>query len=106
MNVDVVSVEGDNLRGVVGILRGGGFHKFPMQVDDLGGAGSLMEVIYILGDDGDIEELLQSCHQLVTAAGLHQGQLPAAFVVEVNHEFGITDIALNGGHILYAVLFP
>ena len=74
-----------------------GLGDLPVEMEHPGRAGPLVEVVYVLGDDSDIEVFLQGCDDAVGLIGLTGLYVPAA---------GIAVPALDGGHFLHAVLFP
>ena len=77
-----------------------------MEVDDVRGTGTFVQVVDILRHHRDVVILFQGRHQFVSAVGLHRGQLFATFVVEIDDEFRVADIALDGGYVLHSMLFP
>ena len=90
----------------LGRLLAAGFGDLPVKVDDLGGAGPLVEIVYVLCYDSDIEVLLQGGDDAVGLIWLPCPYVPAACIVEVQNQTGVAVPALDGGHFLHPVLFP
>jgi hypothetical protein len=58
-------------RGIVGVAAGGDLHEFAMEMDDVGAACALVQVVDVLGDDGDLEIVLEERQfQQMTFVGL------------------------------------
>jgi len=51
-----------------------------MQVQDIGRAGSFVQIIHILGDDLYLEFLLQKYQGMMGCVGLHLGKLLSALI--------------------------
>ena len=86
--------------------RGGGFQQFAVQMDDVAAAGSFMQVVHVLGNDGDGVVRLQAGYEPVCQTGGGLEQLAPQAVVEVNDEFGVSHVALDAGYLFYGVFFP
>lgn len=82
------------------------FRQFAVQVDDAGAAGPFVEVVDILGDDGDVVVLLQRGDGFVGGVGSHVFQLEPLPVVEIQQQAAVGVPALDGGDGLRVVLFP
>ena len=66
-----------------------------MQVNDIGGAGTFVQVIDILCHHCYIEALLKGCNKPVTVIGLNGEQFAATFVVEFKDKARVRSIALG-----------
>ena len=77
-----------------------------MQVNDIGGAGTLMQVIDILCNNGNIKVFLKGCNKAVSFVGLNGKQFATALVVELKYKCRICCISLWCGNLLYRVVIP
>ena len=77
-----------------------------MQMDDLRGACHLVEVVDILGHNGDIIVLLKLSHEAMTLVGLHVPAFLAEHVIEVRHKRGVGLPSLVGGDFLHGIVLP
>ena len=71
-----------------GVLAAG-LGNLPVQVDDVGGAGSLVQIVYVLGDDRHLEVLFKFRYNPVGLIGLPVLYVPPAGVVEVQDQAGV-----------------
>jgi hypothetical protein len=85
-----------------------GLEQFAVEVDQLGRATALVEIIDILRHkrDDTVELPLEPGNGVMGGIGQGVGQLAAAIVVETLHEFGICRETLGRGDFLDAVSFP
>ena len=105
-HVDVGGGEGAVVAGVVGVGRGAYFEQLAVEVDDVRGAGALVEVVDVLRDDGDVVVLLKLGQRQVGGVGLRGEELAPQGVVEVGDEVGVGLPALGGGYCLDGVTLP
>ena len=77
-----------------------------MQMQDLAAAGSLVQVVDVLGDDVYAVASLQLGQREMRGIGLHLLQLATAGVVEIEDEPGIGVKAFGRSHIFHTVAFP
>ena len=91
-------------------LRAAGPEQLTVHMDKVLAAGTLVQIVDVLGDQGDRtgQEPLKAGQRIVSGIGVNLGllQLCAARVVKPEHQRGIPDIPLGGRHILDLVLFP
>ena len=91
----------------VGVAFAAGFAQFAVEVDDAGAAGAFVEVVDVLGDDGNVVEGgFEFGKGEVTGVGGHVVELGAAGVVEVEHEAGVALPGFGGADVFDAVVFP
>ena len=69
-----------------GIARGAEFPQFAVQMRHTGRTGAFVQVVYILGDDLDVEIRLQSRDGQMSRIGTGRQHLAAAFVVKFDHQ--------------------
>ena len=101
--VDVAVADVDN-QVVIAVAAGLG--QLAVQVQHMGRAGLLMQVVDVLGDDADIVFLFQPHQLAVPLVGFDLEKLPAPLVVEVKHQLGVAQVGVVGGHVLYTVVLP
>ena len=77
-----------------------------MEMKDAGRAGTLMQVINILGDNSDLEVFLQFGQNLVRAIGLHFERFFPALIVELQDQPGVSSPCVRTRHILHPMTFP
>lgn len=77
-----------------------------MQVYHVRTAGTLVQIIYVLGDDRYIEIPLQVGNAQMPGIRHHIEQLLATFVIEINDQFRITCISLGSCHLLHRIFVP
>ena len=77
-----------------------------VEVQHAGGAGTLVQVVDVLGNDAHVEALLEAHQLAVGLVGLGGEELAAALVVEVEHQGGVALVGFVGGHVLHAVALP
>ena len=75
-------------------------------MDDVRGAGALVEVVDVLRDDGDVVMLLKLGQRQVGGVGLRGEELAPQGIVEVGDEVGVGLPALGGGYCLDGVTLP
>ena len=75
-------------------------------MEDVAGAGALVEVVDVLCDDIDPEVLLELDDGAVAGVGLCLDQVVAALVVEAVDEGGVAGEAVGGGHVHDGIFFP
>ena len=80
--------------------------QFAMKVYDAAASCPFMQVIHILGNDGDTEMLFQPGQQQMSLIRLHFIELPPALVVKALHQFRISAKCFRGGHVFNPVTFP
>ena len=80
--------------------------QFPVQVEHPRGAGPLVEVVNVLGDDVHVIVLLQARDGQVRGVGFRILQLFAALVVEIQHQFPVPVPPLDGGDVVHVILLP
>ena len=73
---------------------------------DIGAACLFVQVVDVLGDDVHVVFFFQAYQLAVSVVGLDGEELAAALVVEVQHQFGIAQVGVVGGHVFHAVLLP
>ena len=105
-DVGVVRGQGDERSGIVGAARGAGLHEFAVEMDDTGGAGTLMQVVDVLCHHAYLKALLELRYEAVSGVGLRLYQLPAQVVVEVRNKGRVGLPALGGGYFFNRVLLP
>ena len=89
-----------------GIARGAEFPQFAVQMRHTGRTGAFVQVVYILGDDLDVEIRLQSRDGQMSRIGTGRQHLAAAFVVKFNHQPAIARQRLGRTDILDPVIGP
>ena len=77
-----------------------------MQMEYILGAGSLVQIIYILCDDMCIKTLFQINQCLMPRIRLYLLQLLPSGPVEIKHQLPVFCPGGRGGHILDAMIFP
>ncbi len=91
----------------VGVALAAGFAQFAVEVDDAGAAGAFVEVVDVLGDDGDVVEgAFEGGEGEVTGVRSHVVELGAAGVVEVEHKAGVALPSFGGADVFDPVIFP
>ena len=103
--VDGLVAHVDSVLVLVGILRTD-LGRLTVEVDHLGAAALLVEVVDILCHDRDIVILLEFRNQFVGLVGLLGSQFAAALVVELQHQGTVAPPPFYGGHIGHIVVFP
>ena len=101
VNVAVADVDDE-----VVVAVAAGFGQFAVEVEHVGAASLLVEVVDILGDDVDIVFLFKAHELAVAFVGFDREELAAAFVVEVEYQFRVAEVGFVGGDVFHAVLFP
>ena len=105
-NLAVVGGEGLLIAGVIDIAAGAYLHELAVKMDDMAGAGLLVQVIDILGDDGDLILLLETGHKTVGLVGLDIPALLAKHIIEIGDQGGVVQPALVGGYLGHGKLLP
>jgi hypothetical protein len=77
-----------------------------MQMNDIGGTGTLVQVIHILRNDGNIKVPLKGCNKPMTLVRFHGEQFTTALVIELQDKFRICGIPLGGSDNFYGILVP
>src|SRR5690554_3657546 len=88
------------------IHRAARLGELAVQVQHIGGAAPLVQVIHILGYYGNPVATFELCQQTVGRVRLDRQQLPAAFVVEPQYQLTVTLERLRGGYVVHTVLLP
>lgn len=76
-----------------------------MQVYHVRTAGTLVQIIYVLGDDRYIEIPLQVGNAQMPGIRHHIEQLLATFVIEINDQFGLRAYP-SGVALLHRIFVP
>ena len=82
------------------------FHQFAMQVQHVGTASTLVQVIHVLGDYTHVKVLLQLHKAQMGGIGLCVDQLLAPLVVELVDERRVAQIALVARHFHHGIILP
>ena len=106
LDLAVVGRQGALVAGVLGVAAGADLHQLAVQVDDVRGAGLLVQVVDVLGDHHHLIFLLQSGHQPVALVGLDAPALAAQHVIEVGHQRRVGLPSLVRGHLCHGVFLP
>ena len=77
-----------------------------MHVDHLGRAAAFVQIVHILGDQGQIMPFCQIGQGAMRVVGFGIGGGCAAGVVKPMDQCGIADEGLGCGHILDPMVFP
>lgn len=80
--------------------------QLPMQVQNIGRPGTLVQIVYILRDDTHIEVLFQVYQPAVAGIWFGGKQFLAAFVVELVYQCRIAGKAIGTGHVHHGIIFP
>ena len=80
--------------------------KLSVQMQHMGTAGTLMQVVHILRYDPDIENFLELGQSKVCSIGLHFIQLSTPLVIEFENELRVGAPSLGRGHLHHIVPFP
>src|ERR1044071_243746 len=82
------------------------FEYLAMQVQHFRGACTLVQVVYVLGNDVYVEMLFQFGQQLVGCVWLCFPHIGAAHIVEVEHQLRVAAPGTRRSHILDVISFP
>src|SRR5437660_11667095 len=77
-----------------------------VQVQHMGGARTLVQVIYILSNNVHVEVLLQFCKNVMSRVGLCIGHILSTIIIETKYQFLVLFPCTRGGDILYIISFP
>lgn len=78
--------------------------QLPMQVQNIGRPGTLVQIVYILRDDTHIEVLFQVYQPAVAGIWFGGKQFLAAFVVELVYQCRIAGKAIGTGHVHHGII--
>ena len=77
-----------------------------VKVENIGAAGALMQVIYILSDDSDIKLFFQfgECHMCFIWVSFFE--LCSSLIVKIQYQSRVSTPGLRCSYILYFMAFP
>ena len=91
---------------VVGIVDGAHLHQFAVEMEHAVRSCAFVEVVDVLGNDGDVVVLLKVYKSLVSGIRTGVEQLPAAGVVETVDKGGIGAETVGRGHLHHGIVLP
>ena len=80
--------------------------EFAMEMQDIGTACALMEIVHILRNDIDIELILERSDGAMCVIGSYPFELAPPYIIEVEHQARILVPALDGRDLLRVVIVP
>ena len=94
------------VNNVMLIRRAAQFGELAMQMQHFAAAGTLVQIVDILGDDAHMVVIGQPRQCQMGGIGRHRLQLAAAGIVKIQHHLRIARKRLRGGHFFHFMPFP